>query len=101
MDDTNEAGDPADNQHTQPVVPGVPLQSPLAPLIVPADQVDSLQDVRHGVAEADGQVEQEDLQDDQLAEGGLDGWFAVYRVTATGPLPKVIVKAEVFYWFGA
>ena len=72
MDDTDQPGDPADYQHTQSVVPGVLLQSPLPPLIVPADQVDSLQDVRHGVTEADGQVEQEDLQNDQLAEGGGD-----------------------------
>ena len=74
VDDTYEAGDPADDQHAQSVVPGVLLQDPLPPLIVPADQVDSLQDVRHGVAEADGQVEQEDLQDDQLAEGGGNSW---------------------------
>ena len=70
MDDTYEAWDPAHNQHPQSVVPGVLLQSPLAPLIVPDDQVDSLQDVRHGVAEADGQVEQDELQDGQLAEAG-------------------------------
>ena len=72
VDDTDEAGDPADAQHPQPVVPGVLLQAPALLLVVPPDEVDSLQDVRHGVPEADGQVEQEDLQDDQLAKGGVE-----------------------------
>ena len=69
MDDTDQPRDPADYQDPEPVVPGVLLQSPHPLLIVPDDQVDSLQDVRHGVAEADGQVEHDDLQDGHLAEG--------------------------------
>ena len=72
VDDADEAGDPADDQDTHTVSPGVRLEDHLAVLVVPADEVDPLQDVRHGVPEADGQVEQEDLQHDQLAEGGGD-----------------------------
>ena len=80
MDDTDEAGDPADAQHPQPVVPGVLLQAPALLLVVPPDEVDSLQDVRHRVTEADSQVEQEELEDDQPAEDGGKPRYRVYRV---------------------
>ena len=69
MDDTDQAGDPADYQHPDAEVPGLRVEAPHVLLVVPTYEVDSLQDIRHGVSEADGQVEQEDLQDDQLAEG--------------------------------
>ena len=113
VDDTDEAGDPADAQHPQPVVPGVLLQAPALLLVVPPDEVDSLQDVRHGVPEADGQVEQEDLEDDQLAEGGVEDNIVFKRVCAAGPLWDVdsvpagapplhcLVNADLFLVGGA
>ena len=68
VDDTDQAGDPADYQHPETVFPGLRVEGPHVLLVVPAYEVDSLQDIRHGVSEAHGHVEQKDLQDDQLAD---------------------------------
>ena len=108
VDDRDQAGDPADNQDPEPVAPGVRVEGPHVLLVVPAYEVDSLQDIRHGVPEADGEVEQDDLQDDQLAEGGVEPTFAVDRIFAGSPLSQRvrvslvgIVKADSFLLGGA
>ena len=82
VDDTDQAGHPADYQHPEAVLPGLRVEAPHVLLVVPIYEVDSLQDIRHGVSEADGQVEQEDLQDDQLAEAGVEPTSVVERVSA-------------------
>ena len=106
MDDTDQAGDPTDYQHPEPVMPGVRVQGPHVLLVVPTNQVDSLQDICHGVPEANGQVEQEDLQDDQLAPGGVESSFSVDRVSAGSPSSQRlflvgIIKAHIFRRGGA
>ena len=72
MKDTDQARDPADHQHSHPVPPGL-LQHPTALSVPPADQVDSLQQVRHSVTQADGDVEEDDLEDNEGCEGSDDG----------------------------
>ena len=72
MYDTDQPRQPADHQHSQSVPPGL-LQLPVPSLVIPVDQVDSLQDVRHSVSQADGDVEEDDLEDHEGAEGGEDG----------------------------
>ena len=72
MYDTDQPRQPADHQHSQSVPPGL-LQLPVPSLVIPVDQVDSLQDVRHSVSQADGDVEEDDLEDHEGAEGAEDG----------------------------
>ena len=71
MKDADQAWDPADDQHSHTVLPVlIPVPTPI---IFTLDyQVDSLQDVRYGVAEADGNVEEDYLEDDEGGEA-VDG----------------------------
>ena len=96
VDDTDEAGHPADDQYPDAEFPGLAVETPAVLLIVPTYEVDSLQDIRHGVSEADGQVEQEDFEDGQLAEGGVEPGFGVDREHASLPSFLFLFMVSIF-----
>ena len=68
MEDTDDARNPADHQRQNPIVHGLWFSPPLGVLIKPAQQVDSLKDVRHRVPDTYQNVDEDNFKDDKSSE---------------------------------
>ena len=66
VNDGHKARDPADHQHPHSVLVGQVLPLPLGEV---HHEVDPLQYICHGVPEADANVDEDDLEDDESGEG--------------------------------